>query len=51
MAKASRLIAAGVALARRHGLDALFVLRDGMGFAEISVVDGQVCGDKRVSAL
>lgn len=31
----------GVALAQQRGMDALFVLRDGEGFEEISLVDGQ----------
>lgn len=33
--------AAGVELAQQRGMDALFVLRDGEGFQEISIVDGQ----------
>jgi thiamine biosynthesis lipoprotein len=33
----------GAELARKHGLDALFVLRDGSGFEEISIVGGQLC--------
>lgn len=32
---------AGVELAQQRGIDALFVLRDGEGFQEISIVDGQ----------
>ncbi|MDO9279240.1 MAG: FAD:protein FMN transferase [Polaromonas sp.] len=34
---------AGVALAQRRGMDALFVLRDGAGFQQISIVSGQKC--------
>jgi thiamine biosynthesis lipoprotein len=33
---------AGVALAQRRGMDALFVLRDGAGFEQISIVSGQI---------
>lgn len=32
---------AGVELAQQRGMDALFLLRDGEGFQEISIVDGQ----------
>ena len=32
---------AGVELAQKRGMDALFVLRDGEGFQEISIIDGQ----------
>lgn len=32
----------GVALAQKRGMDALFVLRDGAGFAEISIVAGRL---------
>ena len=33
---------AGVALAQKRGMDALFVLREGTGFEEISIVAGKI---------
>jgi thiamine biosynthesis lipoprotein len=36
---------AGVALAQKRGMDALFVMRDGAGFQQISIVSGQIARD------
>ncbi len=43
--------AGGVALARRHGLDALFVLRDGAGFDQISIVGGEIRDESLARAI
>lgn len=36
---------AGVELAQKHGMTALFVLHDGDGFQEISIAAGELSGD------